>query len=344
MNILYGNAGNDTLNGLAGADKLFGGLGNDVYIVDNVGDVVTEAANEGLDRVESSLSLTLADNVEVLTLLGSASVNGTGNALANLLIGSTGNNVLNGGGGNDIMQGGAGVDTLTDSVGNNLFDGGAGNDTLTGGAGNEMLIGGAGNDSITSAAGADVIAFNRGDGQDVIAASTGKDNTISLGHGILYADLAFNKSGNDLVLATGAGEQLLFKDWYLNANNHSVANLQVVVEGSSDYNPSSSNAINNKKIERFNFDGLASAFDQARTTNPALTSWALSSSLLSFHLGGSDTAALGGDLATQYAKNGNLAALSMMPAGAVLSSAQFGTASQTLQAPSALVDLTPRLG
>ncbi|MCE3603224.1 hypothetical protein LXA47_06335 [Massilia sp. P8910] len=60
--------------------------------------------------------------------------------------------------------------------------------------------------------------------------------------------------------------------------------------------------------------------------------------------GGSDTAALGGDLATQYAKDGNLAALSMMPAGAVLSSAQFGTASQTLQAPSALVDLTPRLG
>ncbi|CUI09650.1 Alkaline phosphatase [Janthinobacterium sp. CG23_2] len=52
----------------------------------------------------------------------------------------------------------------------------------------------------------------------------------------------------------------------------------------------------------------------------------------------------GGDLASQYAKNGNLAPLSMMPAGAVLSSAQFGTATQTLQAPAALVNLTPRLG
>ena len=43
-NVLTGFDGNDTLNGGAGADTLIGGAGNDTYVVDNAGDVVTEAA------------------------------------------------------------------------------------------------------------------------------------------------------------------------------------------------------------------------------------------------------------------------------------------------------------
>jgi hypothetical protein len=75
-----------------------------------------------------------------------------------------------------------------------------------------------------------------------------------------------------------------------------------------------------------------------------LTSWSLSSSLLVFHLNGSsDTAALGGDLAYQYARNGNLSAISASPAQAILANTQFGTANQNLQSSSALQDLTPRL-
>ena len=34
-----------------------GGLGNDTYVVDDAGDTVTEALNEGTDTVQSSLSL-----------------------------------------------------------------------------------------------------------------------------------------------------------------------------------------------------------------------------------------------------------------------------------------------
>ncbi|MGO8148086.1 hypothetical protein AB9F42_35640, partial [Rhizobium leguminosarum] len=49
IDTLSGGVGNDTLNGGAGADRLIGGAGNDNYIVDNAGDVVTEAANEGID-------------------------------------------------------------------------------------------------------------------------------------------------------------------------------------------------------------------------------------------------------------------------------------------------------
>lgn len=343
INTLTGAAGDDTLDGAAGADKLVGGLGNDTYIVDNTGDVITEVAGEGIDLVKSSLTHTLGTTLEALTLTGATAINGTGNASNNLVIGNDANNLLGGAAGTDILQGAGGADTLSDTAGNNLFDGGAGDDALTGGIGSELFIGGTGNDSITTAAGADVIAFNRGDGLDLINLSTAKDNTISLGKGITYADLLFKKNANDLVLVTGSGEQLTMKDWYVSTANRSVANLQIVIEGTSDYDAASGNALNNKKVERFNFDGLATAFDQALAANPALTSWALSSSLLSFHLGGSDTAAIGGDLAYQYARNGNLSSLTMTPAQALLASAQFGSAAQGLQASGALQDLTPRL-
>lgn len=342
-NVLFGNSGNNILDGGSGADTMAGGIGNDIYIVDNAGDVVTENANEGNDQVKSSISYTLIANLEALLLTGTAAINGTGNALDNLLIGNSANNSLAGGDGNDILQGAAGDDKLTDTAGSNIFDGGAGIDTIIAGAGNEFIAGGIGNDIITTGSGADVIAFNRGDGMDTINASTTKDNTISLGKGIKYADLLFKKSANDLILVTGTSEQITLKDWYAAATNHSVANLQVVIEGTTDYSASSTNKLNNKKIVQFNFDGLANAFDQARTANPNLTSWALSSSLASFYLSGSDTAAIGGDLAYQYAKSGNLSAFSMNPSLSLVSNAQFGSVGQNLQPVANLKDTTVSL-
>lgn len=342
-NVLKGNSNNNVLDGGAGLDALTGGAGNDTYVVDNAGDTVVELANEGIDTVKSGVSITLSANIEALFLTGANPIGGTGNAINNLLVGNGANNVLNGDAGNDLLQGGAGIDALTDTLGNNLLDGGAGNDTLTGGVGKEMFIGGAGNDLIVTGNGADIIAFNRGDGQDVVHASAGKDDTVSLGKGVLYADLLFKKTANDLVLVTGVAEQITFKDWYAAPANRSVANLQMIIEGGSDYNAASANKLNNKKVEQFNFDGLVGAFDAARTANPALTSWALSSSLLNFYLSGSDTAAMGGDLSYQYARNGNLSSMSLVPAGALLSSPAFGVTAQPLQAGSALRDLSPQL-
>ena len=108
---LVGRDGADVLNGGAGADTMQGGAGNDTYIVDNVGDVVTEALNNGIDTVRSSVSYTLGANVENLTLTGTANLNGTGNDDANVLTGNGGNNTLDGGAGVDTMNGGAGDDT-----------------------------------------------------------------------------------------------------------------------------------------------------------------------------------------------------------------------------------------
>jgi hypothetical protein len=98
------------------------------------------------------------------------------------------------------------------------------------------------------------------------------------------------------------------------------------------------------KIANFDFAALVGAFDQARVAKPAMSTWSLSSAMLGFHLGGSDTAARSGDLAYQYGRNGNMANLSMSTAQAVLAEQQFGTGEQALQQGVALADLSPRLG
>ena len=78
-NTLVGNSGANVLNGGSGADAMSGKTGDDIYVVDNAGDTVTENANEGIDTVQSSLTYTLSANVENLTLTGTAAINGTGN-------------------------------------------------------------------------------------------------------------------------------------------------------------------------------------------------------------------------------------------------------------------------
>lgn len=118
---LDGGAGNDTLTGWSGADTMKGGLGNDLYYVENVGDVVTEILSQGIDTVSSRLTYTLPANVENLTLTATDVINGTGNELANVITGSSAANQLNGGAGNDTLDGGLGANRLTGGTGNDVF-------------------------------------------------------------------------------------------------------------------------------------------------------------------------------------------------------------------------------
>ena len=131
---LYGGAGNDTLNGgSSGADKMAGGTGNDTYYVNSTDDQVYEDKNEGTDLVYSSVSFVLGatEYVENLTLTGSGHINGTGNGIANLIIGNAGNNTLDGGKGDDRLYGGAGADILNGGSG--------GSDKMKGDEGNDVF-------------------------------------------------------------------------------------------------------------------------------------------------------------------------------------------------------------
>ena len=138
---LNGGDGNDTLNGGAGTDILIGGIGNDTYVVDSNTDTINENPNAGTDTIQSSVTYTIAAaNVENLTLTGTTAINGTGNAVNNVITGNSANNILDGGVGTDILIGNAGDDTL---------NGGAGTDTLIGGIGNDTYVVDSFDDTIT---------------------------------------------------------------------------------------------------------------------------------------------------------------------------------------------------
>ena len=130
-NVVTGNAGSNALNGAGGTDTLIGGDGDDTYIVDSTTATIVELADGGTDAVRSSItfSLTALTHVENLTLVGSANINGTGNALDNLITGNAGSNVLDGGDGIDTLVGGDGADKLVGGAGDDTFDGGFGVDT-----------------------------------------------------------------------------------------------------------------------------------------------------------------------------------------------------------------------
>lgn len=130
---LTGLAGRDTLRGGGGTDTMLGGTGNDLYVVDSAGDLTVESSTVAseIDTVLSTVSRTLGANLERLTLIGSAAINGTGNTLANLLTGNAAANALSGGAGNDTLNGGAGNDTL---------NGGTGIDSMTGGDGSDTYV------------------------------------------------------------------------------------------------------------------------------------------------------------------------------------------------------------
>lgn len=127
-NRLIGNVADNTLNGRAGPDTMRGLAGNDTYIVDDPGDVVSEAPDAGTDTVRSTVTHRMRDNVEKLILTGADAINGTGNDLDNTITGNAARNVLGGGSGNDILNGAGGNDRLSGASGNDRLAGGAGED------------------------------------------------------------------------------------------------------------------------------------------------------------------------------------------------------------------------
>ncbi len=199
---LYGMEGDDRLYGGAGADRMNGGAGNDQYWVDSRLDVVIERTGGGTDTVYAAVSHNLANQVENLTLTGSNHLNGTGNALDNLILGNVGNNILNGGAGNDRLSGGAGNDRLV---------GGLGQDRMTGGAGNDVYIVDHLRDSVVEVAnqGTDTVYSNLSYtlGGHVENLNLSGSNHIN-GIGNALNNVMFGNAGNNVLNGGGGNDRL----------------------------------------------------------------------------------------------------------------------------------------
>jgi len=202
-NEITGNKGANRIDGGAGADAMRGGAGDDVYIVDNVADRVTEKADEGQDRVDSSVSFSLAGQyVETLHLTGTANVNGTGNNLANDIVGNSGANVLNGAGGEDRLEGGAGNDRyVVDTIGDIVVEAADGGVDRVESAASYTLGDHVENLFLTGTA----TVHATGNALANVIQGNGAGNIIDGGAG---ADLMAGKGGNDRYIVDDAGDKV----------------------------------------------------------------------------------------------------------------------------------------
>ena len=115
--VVDAGAGNDLIDVsgvspiLGGFYSAAGGIGDDVYVIGNLGVTVTENAGEGIDEVRTTHgAYTLPANVENLTGLLASGQSLTGNSANNVIIGGDGNDRLDGGAGADRLEGGLGSD------------------------------------------------------------------------------------------------------------------------------------------------------------------------------------------------------------------------------------------
>lgn len=229
-NLIVGGDGDDVLDGGYGADMLVGGLGDDVYVIDDLLDVIREAADEGFDTVRTTLdSHTLADDLEGLVFIGHGDFSGVGNAADNVLVGGDGDDWLDGGAGADVLDGGWGDDLyFIDDVDDQIIDAGgrdavdtalsaytlradledlyysgAGNFTGAGNAADNEIFGLDGDDTLEGLDGDDLLIGGAGD--DSLNGGAG-DDLIS---GDAGADRMTGGDGDDLYMVDDAGDEVI---------------------------------------------------------------------------------------------------------------------------------------
>ena len=346
-----GGEGTDTVQGTAGADAIFlddllspfpgaagprligverfaMGPGNDVVDLTSFDFRYDAVHLEGADGDDLLWASAGADAL----FGGSGSDDLYGGVGDDALFGGLGDDLVDAATGADIAQGEGGHDTIEHSGGAALLDGGAGNDTVIGGAGAEMVAGGTGDDVLKAGAGTNVVLHNRGDGIDLLFPAVGARNSLSLGGGIQYEDLALSRSGNDLLLQTGLTDQVTLVDWYAVVSNQSLTTIQVIAAAMSGFDTNATDPIRDDAVERFDFAELVQAFDAARAADSNLARWQMIDAFVQADLGGSDDLALGGALAYHYGITGGFTGVDAGAAQSILRANGFGADVQPVAA------------
>jgi len=209
-----GTAQSDYYYNTPGAVAMAGGLGNDVYTVDNAGDIITENANEGTDKVLSSVSysLSVGDNIENITLTGFGNLNAGGNELNNVLFGNSGSNILTGGAGDDtyhVRGSNWGNDTVIEAAG-------GGTDTIVSDSNFNLLAKGANVENLTLVGNARIAVGNN---DNNVLTGTAGDNILNGKGG---ADTMIGGLGNDIYVVDDAGDTIVEVDTTLRGNTDTV--------------------------------------------------------------------------------------------------------------------------
>jgi len=246
--VVYGGLGNDTIILGYGNDQAWGGDGDDtISVKDLENNIIGDDGNNQLFGDAGNDMLTGGTGNDILE-------GGTG---TDTLKGNSGNDILKGDAGDDILQGGSGDDQLFGGDGNDTLEAGFGADILDGGAGddilisfddnsdrsNKTLIAGKGNDTLYGSFGDDTYQFNLGDGQDRIIETrqeqaysnyAASNDTLVFGEGINASDLSFEKSGADLLIKVGSGEDsITIENWFQTYTEHFLVNTLLFSDGTT---------------------------------------------------------------------------------------------------------------
>lgn len=335
---INGFAGTDTVRGAGGNDTIDGGLGSDSIFGEGGNDLLLAGSGESKRaEVYNHLVGGPGDDVLVLNSGSTLDMGSYANIRFETAYGDDGSDILIGGPGHDQLNAGSVAGVVPTAEGSNLLYAGGDFDVLRLGERNDLAIGGPGHDQIYGLVqagvvrGRDVVAFNKSDGADYVY-ELGAESTLSIGGGALYANLSLEVAGSGVRLKTGSGHYVEFGDWYsrgFGASRNSVTVLQVVIEGTRDYKPTSASEINRWKIQAFDFAGLVGAFDVARAAGKSFN---VAANLSNHWLWGSDTEAIGGAVAYQYARSGSLGTLTYDQMRAVIGDAAFAVAPQPIVA------------
>jgi Ca2+-binding RTX toxin-like protein len=198
--------GNDTIDGLAGADTitetggvnyLRGGDGNDSI-----------SGGVGFDDINGNQG-------------NDTCVSGGGD---DWVVGGKDNDSLTGSAGQNLVYGNLGADTCEGGGGNDIVRGGQDNDIVSGGAGDDFVSGDKGSDTVTGGAGADIFHTFGDAGVDrVTDFSLSQGDRVQLDPGTVYtvsqvgADTVINMSGGGQMTLLGVQMSTLTPGWIFGA-------------------------------------------------------------------------------------------------------------------------------